>query len=333
MTNENLTAEILLNGTGISILDAIRLVLNILDARLNSSRSTPIEFCHRVIETGKRYILTKEMGFCKGLSLYIESKKHLRKESLSDIKYLSSRLLKVCSNFKNRNFLEFSVSDCESWLNRTFSTPSQFNKGRTMLHGLFEFAMRREWCGRNSIKLIERRKVIEKEIKPLSLADTNRIIEISQSPKYKDYLAAVALLIYAGIRPREVYRLKWSDIDLRESAIKVRSQCSKSGGVRQVEICQALKRILKSLNTKADSRICAPNWPHAWKAIRDKAGFKGRWIQDVLRHTYASYHAKYFRDLPRLQLNMGHRNQNLLRSRYINMGGITRQTAKKFFMG
>ena len=57
----------------------------------------------------------------------------------------------------------------------------------------------------------------------------------------------------------------------------------------------------------------------------------GRWVQDVLRHTYASFHAKNYADLPRLQLNMGHRDQSLLRSRYINMHGISRAEAKSFF--
>ena len=53
--------------------------------------------------------------------------------------------------------------------------------------------------------------------------------------------------------------------------------------------------------------------------------------QDVLRHTYASYFAKRFKDLPRLQLNMGHHDLSLLRSRYINMRGISNLEATSFF--
>ena len=59
--------------------------------------------------------------------------------------------------------------------------------------------------------------------------------------------------------------------------------------------------------------------------------FERRWVQDVLRHTYASFHAKRYANLPRLQLNMGHRDLSLLRSRYINMHGISRTEAKSFF--
>ncbi len=333
MTNEKISAEILLKGTGVSVLDAVRLVLNILDIRDKKSSISPIEFCHNVIETGKRHIRTKEMKFSDGLELYIESKKHLRPDSFKDIKYLSSRLIKSTPDFSNRNFSELTISDCETWLEQTFDTPSQFNKGRAMLHALFEYALRHEWCERNPVKLVERKKVVEKEIKPLSLDETKQIIKTAQTPKFKDCLPAIALLTYAGIRPREVRRLKWNDIDLNENSITVRSQCSKTGGVRQVEIYPVLKDFLKEYKSEPIFFICSKNWQRKWKNIRDNAGFKETWQQDILHHTYASFHAKYFRDLPRLQLNMGHRDQNLLRSRYVNMSNISRNDAKKFFIG
>lgn len=333
MTKKNfLIAEALLRGSGISVLDAVRLVCNILDSKQSSSKITSIDFCHKIIEAGKRHIHTKEMSFSEGLCTYIETKKHLRPDSFKDIKYLSKRLLRFNPNFANKNFSEFTPSDCEAWLNQTFLTPSQYNKGRNLLHALFEFALRREWCDKNSIKLIERKKVIEKEIKPLTLPQTKKLIKTASSSKYKDCLPAVALLTYAGIRPREVKLLTWSDIDLEENSITVRSKCSKTGGARSVEICPNLKQLLASYKLSENTTsICPKNWKHRWKNIRDNAGFKNLWVQDVLRHTYASYHAKHFKDLSRLQLNMGHRDQSLLRFRYVNMTNITQQDAKNFF--
>ncbi len=330
MNTEKDTIETLLKNKGLTVADAVRLALNILDAREKSSSISPIEFCHKVIESGKRHIRTKEMKFSKGLELYIESKKHLRPDSFRDIKYLSNRLLKSNPNFANLNFSEFSISDCEAWLNQTFTTPSQFNKARAMLHALFEFALRRQWCNRNIIKFIERKKVIEKEIKPLTFEQTRRLLQTAQ--KFKDCAAPVAIMTLAGVRPREVRRLKWNDIDLEENSITIRSQCSKTGGIRQVEIYPALKNILNTSKPEEDSSICKRNWTRKWKSIRDTAGFKSAWTQDVLRHTYASFHAKRFHDLPRLQLNMGHRDQTLLRSRYINMSGISHNDATRYFV-
>ena len=200
-----------------------------------------------------------------------------------------------------------------------------------MLHGLFEFALRREWCDKNPIKRIERKKVIEKEILPLKLSETKRIMKTAKLESSECAVVA-ALLVYTGIRPREVRRLTWRDIDIEEKTITVRSQCSKTGGVRQVEIPPVLNRVLIAHSRELkEEKICPTDWQRRWRKIRDNSGFRGRWVQDVLRHTYASFHAKNYADLPRLQLNMGHSDLSLLRSRYINMHGISRADAKYFF--
>ena len=343
MKNKIISANTLLEGTGVSILDAARLIRNALDAMQEDGKLglTPLQFCSKIIETGKRHIRVAEMSVEGGFALYLETKRHLRQESFSDIRYLGNRLLKAKPELAAHNFSEITLAECEAWLLSEFETSSQFNKARTMLHGLFEFALRREWCDRNVAKLIEKRKVIEKEIKPLTLKDAKKLLKTSQQPKYRDCSASVGLLLFAGIRPREVRRLEWRDIDLAENSITIRSQCSKTGGVRQVEICPALKNWLihsKKQNAQfaegspqEEQKICPENFNRKWKTIRDTSGFKGIWVQDVLRHTYASHHAKRFRDLPRLQLNMGHRDQSLLRSRYVNMSGITSTDARAFF--
>lgn len=341
MTNEFLSAQTLLEGREISILDAVRLVCNMLDSLPKNSTLTPLQFCSKIIEVGKRHIRTSEMSIADGFALYLETKRHLRPESFSDIRYLGNRLLKAKPELAARNFSELTLAECEVWISDEFETPSQFNKARTMLHGLFEFALRREWCDKNVVKLIEKRKVIEKEIKPLTLTEAKKLLKTSQLSKYRDCSASIGLLLFAGIRPREVRRLEWRDIDLAENSITIRSQCSKTGGVRQVEICPALKNwLIHSRNQnlqylgeipQEEQKICPENFNRKWKTIRDSSGFKGIWIQDVLRHTFASYHAKRCRDLPRLQLNMGHRDQSLLRSRYVNMSGISTADAKAFF--
>ncbi len=53
------------------------------------------------------------------------------------------------------------------------------------------------------------------------------------------------------------------------------------------------------------------------------------WVPDVCRHTFATYHTAYFRNLPELQLEMGHRDLTLLRTRY--MSPAQRLEAGKFW--
>ena len=330
MNTDYISAKRILTGTDVSVLDAARIAKNILDAKPKNFVLTDLQFCAKVIEVGLRHMRTKEMPLADGFALYLKSKQHLRPDSIRDIRCIGNRLLRTKPEFGGRNFSELSVSECEEWLNAAFHTDSQFNKARTMLHGLFEFALRREWCDKNPIKRIERKKVIEKEILPLKLSETKRLIKTAQRES-PEYAVVAALLVYTGIRPREVRRLTWRDIDTEEKTITVRSQCSKTGGVRQVEIPPVLNRLLITHKSENTSHICPTDWQRRWRKIRDNSGFRGRWVQDVLRHTYASFHAKNYADLPRLQLNMGHRDLSLLRSRYVNMHGISRIEAKSFF--
>ena len=330
MNTDYISAKRILTGTDVSVLDAARIAKNILDAKPKNFVLTDLQFCAKVIEVGLRHIRTKEMSLADGFALYLKSKQHLRPDSIRDIRCIGNRLLRTRPELGGRNFSELSVSECEEWLNVAFHTDNQFNKARTMLHGLFEFALRREWCEKNPIKRIERRKVVEKEIQPLKLAETKRLIKTAQCES-PEYAVVSALLVYTGIRPREVRRLAWRDIDTEEKTITVRSQCSKTGGVRQVEIPPVLNRLLITQKSENSSCICPTDWQRRWRKIRDNSGFRGRWVQDVLRHTYASFHAKNYADLPRLQLNMGHRDLSLLRSRYVNMHGISRAEAKSFF--
>ena len=330
MNTAYISAKRILTGTDVSVLDAVRIAKNILDAKPKNFAITDLQFCAKVIEVGLRHMRTKEMPLADGFALYLKSKQHLRPDSVRDIRCIGNRLLRTNPELGKRNFSELSVSECEEWLNAAFHTNPQFNKARTMLHGLFEFALRREWCDKNPIKRIERKKVIEREILPLKLAETRRLIKTAQLESPSCGVVA-ALLVYTGIRPREVRRLTWRDIDTEEKTITVRSQCSKTGGVRQVEIPPVLNRFLITHKSENTSHICPTDWQCRWRKIRDNSGFRGRWVQDILRHTYASFHAKRYADLPRLQLNMGHRDQSLLRSRYVNMHGISRVEARCFF--
>lgn len=166
MDKNTQSALTLLNERGVTLLDAARLIRNALDSFSKESGLTPVQFCAKVISTGLRYIRDEEMSIKDGFLLYLETKRDLRPDSLKDIRYLGNRLINSNPKLGEAYFSELKVLDCEQYLSSTFKTPSQFNKARSMLYGLFEFALKREWCDRNPIKLIEKRKVVEREIVP-----------------------------------------------------------------------------------------------------------------------------------------------------------------------
>ena len=79
-----------------------------------------------------------------------------------------------------------------------------------------------------------------------------------------------------------------------------------------------LARILRHIQKADHERICPPNWRRHWAALHRAAGFT-HWQPDVLRHTYATHHLATFRSYAELQLEMGHRSADLLRTRYVAM--------------
>ena len=133
------------------------------------------------------------------------------------------------------------------------------------------------------------------------------------------------MMLYAGIRPHEVERLTWESVDVQEECICVRPQHSKTGGARRVTILAPLASLLRNqlLDTQRKGmpragKICPRNWRSHWAKLHKAAGFP-RWQPDVLRHTYASHHLARFRSFSELQVEMGHRSSELLRSRYVSM--------------
>ena len=186
-----------------------------------------------------------------------------------------------------------------------------------------------KWCAENPISEIPPKKVVEREILPLSIEQIQRLLKCTLSERHCDCAAAVGIMLWAGIRPKEVSRLTWRDIDLEEHVIVVRRRNSKTGGVRHIDICPPLRHWLGKIK-KRNGQICPKNWIRKWHRLRVVAGFK-HWTQDVLRHTFATYNLKRFHNLPKLQSEMGHADLSLIRTRYVNMGNITKANAKCFF--
>ncbi len=121
------------------------------------------------------------------------------------------------------------------------------------------------------------------------------------------------LLLYNGVRTQEVARLSEHHIQPEQGRIIIPAAGSKTGDGRALPL-----RKIKSL--KGVSLRIPRNWQQRRLALRRAVGFAaGQWIPDVCRHTFASYHAAHFRNLGELQLEMGHRSTDLLRSRYLNL--------------
>lgn len=225
-------------------------------------------------------------------------------------------------------------SDCRRYIDEGFATSRQRRKARVILHGIFNVALKRGWCMDNPVASVEMPVVIEQSIESLNLEEVRTLLRVCSLPNHRPCMAALGLMMYAGIRPYEVLRLKWKDINFNERVVTLMPKHSKTGGTRHVSILPPLEKVLRYRRGKGNRMICPLNWEKRWRNLRYDAGWnsgKKKWQQDCLRHTFASYHAKHFRDYEGLQYEMGHGSSDLLRTRYLNMRGITQQSAEEFW--
>lgn len=240
----------------------------------------------------------------------VESRSDLRATTRRDLRHFVRRILRV-EGAAALPLRGITTAQCKKILAEAFgSSPSSYVKGRAILHSIFAYGIRQEWCDANPVAKIQVPKVHEKSIAPLAPEQVDKLQETAKLPEFQDMRFSLNLMLYGGIRPTEVSRLQERDFDWEEMQVIVRPTASKTGGGRVVPL-----RGMRGIPMKA--RCIPKNWNRKWRALRQAAGFGGTWVSDVCRHTFASYHASYFRNLPELQLEMGHRDIGLLRSRYM----------------
>ena len=305
----------ILRSTGIEVDDAARLILEgvelLQESAKGKSRMEMVLLMRRVVQAGVDAVKSAEFTVSLRDAAWasVEARRDLRTTTQRDLRHFVRRILKV-DGVGELPLRGISSEQCRGLLSRAFGdSRSSYVKGRVILHSIFAYGMRREWCSGNPVSRIETPRLKENLINPLSLEEVQRLLQVAKLPKHRDMLFSLCLMLYGGVRPAEVARLRAEDICWDEKRIIIRPQSSKTGGGRMVHLhCMH--------DLKRERCVIPRNWCRRWRELRSAAGFS-YWVADVCRHTFASYHAAHFRNLEALQVVMGHRNMSLLSSRYV----------------
>lgn len=297
--------------------DAARLILEALE-ELGSmvkgkEKDEVLRLLRRVLHSGICAVRQAEstVSFARAAAESLGARSNRRPLTRRDLRYFTGKILRN-SGLSETPMRSISANDCRRVLQENFSNSiHSYRKARAILHSIFAYALRREWVDKNPVDSIETPQVVEHPITPLPVSDIARLEAAARAPLHRTMQLSLHLMLYCGVRPNEVQRLNpSSDIDWTRRLVLIRPQTSKTGGGRIIPLRKASR-------IRRDCRTTIPrNWKNKWRALRRSAGF-AHWQADICRHTFASYHAQHFRDLPKLQLEMGHRSTDLLRTRYI----------------
>ncbi len=259
----------------------------------------------------------------------LATRRHRRPSTLSDLRSYSSRILRF-SAWGERDIRSISRSDCRELLNRYFGRSAHiFSKARIILHSIFAYGVRQGYCEYNPVDGIDPRPIHEDPVYVLALKDIRALLKATEEQELQNMDAAVRLMLWCGIRPGEVQRLRWRDIDRRENCVYIDGRASKTGGARAVPLRGGARK-LRTVHRPPNEYIAPRNWMRQWANLRRRAGLR-QWQRDAMRHSFASYHLKYFHNLYLLQEEMGHRDSTLLRTRYLNLRNLSSVSAQTFF--
>ena len=254
---------------------------------------------------------------------------HRRPHTRKDLRSYISRFLQLAP-FADTPLHCIRTEECRELLETHFNiSPHVFRKAQSAMHSIFAYGRRRRWCEYNPTEGIDLPPVQEKTLKPLTLPQIRALMRACSGSSLKQMEPAVRLMLWCGIRPTEAQRLRWGDIDRRERCVYIEPHISKTGGARAVPLRGGACALLRERHA-ADELIAPRDWQRLWCALRHRAKLLP-WRQDTLRHTFASMHLKNFHNLGLLQEEMGHSSINLLRTRYLNLRGISTADAAQFF--
>ena len=216
--------------------------------------------------------------------------------------------------FSDRLIHEVKAAELEDYLRSLRVGPVSRNNVKRLLVVLFSFAVKRRYALRNPAVETERATVNQDKPGILTVAEARVLLETAAA----DILPAIALGLFAGLRPEaEVWRLDWSQIDLKERLIDF-GKSKNLASHRFVKISENLVTWLSS-HAKVKGAVSPKSTAYfdraresrenAAKALEAKEGNAKNlrnWPSDCLRHSYASYHFGAFKNANETAEQLGH---------------------------
>lgn len=325
----------LLQGKNLSLTQLAMLAVEVLENSYSwaDSKELPIAVCRHVLELGieewrKRH---ETVSFRELVERVIQSKAHARQRSVAEVRQVFARIARVDPVFFEAPVRCIGSEDCRRLIYRAYDSLSMRHKALRILHCAFVYALKQRWCDFNPSEQVELPKVVEHHIPVLTIHQVYVLLKTLLKEEHRLCAPAVGLMLWAGVRPYELMRLTWGNLNFEDRVVTVPAEHSKTGGARHITIYPVLQHWLRVINPiyLKDTPIVPRGWMKRWRLLRQEAGLVP-WHEDTLRHTFASYHAKQFGDFNLLQLEMGHASSALLRTRYLSMQGVTRKGAKFF---
>jgi integrase len=224
-----------------------------------------------------------------------------------------NRLERFRQGHGDMNLADIETKAVHDWVIGLGLGPQSVCNFLTVLGSMFAHAVKQGRCPRNPVENVERPSVVRDEPGILLPDELRRLL--NQLPD--DAVPYVVLSAFAGLRPMEVRRLCWENINFKTGMVTVKSGKSKTKRRRTVPMTENLKAWLRPLAKEEGLVVEIADLTMRKNRIKPamaKAKVK-RWPHDCLRHSAASYWLWKEGDDARVALWLGH-DRELLHEHY-----------------
>lgn len=291
-----LKAMRLLEGSGVTILTAVEDYL----------RRHPLTVTQTVTETCEKYLAAMRTEGRRELSIYEK-----------DLKF---RALK--KSLGDSPIVALDDADIEQWAKGRevgkLTTDAYIGAARDLV--LFY---------QRGNRLKPRRHDDEKPPVTWSAETVGKVMEKAEKVA-PEVVPALAVLFFAGLRPHEMLRLGWEQIDLETGVIRLTGEETKTRTMRNVEIADNLRVWLEKY--RGIGPVAPEENAYRIKRVRVmKACSLTAWPVDVARHTFATMHYNAHQNAAATMAQLGHFGNPQMFLKHYKGVPVTAAEAKAFW--
>jgi len=299
-------------------------------ADLGGSLPEAVEFWARHGKTLRERLLMPEV-----LKQFLDEK-HEAGRSARYRMQLGVSLGPLCAGLATVQACDVTREHITRWLRGNAWAPKTVNNYLGDARALFVWAQKRGLVTVDPCAGIERSTTTAGEIQAIKVGQCHAmLVRALTMPVVMPYLV---IAMFGGVRPEEIQKLSWREVDLEGRTVIVLGRTSKTRQRRVVNLTENAVAWIKAGQPEKEGMICPRGWRNIWQRFRRESGYivprspktnVMPWVHDGLRHTFASNHYAMHEDEAKLQVQMGHESAAVLHQHYRAL--TTRVDAAKFW--
>ena len=259
--------------------------------------------------------------------VWIKSEKGKRQRYIKDIEF---RVGVFARTFGTRHVHTITTQEINDWVNaHGYRGTTQINY-LTYLTGFFNFAKRMKLVEVNPAdsEAIERPDVDEKTTEVFSV-DNVVTLMAQAAKKAPGIIPMLALGFFAGLRTSEIQGISWDSINFESKRIRIVPAVAKKRRQRFIAMQDNLIEWLLPYRKEA-GLVVIPFMTYRRGVDRVIKASGVKWVQNGMRHTFASCHLAKFQDMKRLVIEMGHADKaDVLFGHYLDL--VTPEDAERYW--